>query len=93
RGRLVWTSGANAGAAAEVRAQDGAAVELAETPAMAIAPGDGFTVTAGCDKTFATCRKRFGNQVNFRGFPLMPGNDWLAQPARSDGDNDGGRRG
>ncbi|GLK75991.1 hypothetical protein GCM10008171_12450 [Methylopila jiangsuensis] len=93
RGRLVWTSGANRGAAAEVRAQDGAAVELAETPPMAIAPGDGFTVTAGCDKTFATCRKRFGNQVNFRGFPLMPGNDWLAQPARSDGDNDGGRRG
>ncbi|MFD1702197.1 DUF2163 domain-containing protein [Methylopila henanensis] len=93
RGRIVWTSGANAGAAGEIRAQDGGFAELAETPAMAIAPGDGFTVTAGCDKTFATCRKRFANHLNFRGFPHMPGNDWLSQPARADGDNDGGRLG
>jgi uncharacterized phage protein (TIGR02218 family) len=93
RGRLLWTSGANAGAVAELRRHDGAAAELAEAPAMPIAPGDGFTVTAGCDKTFATCRKRFVNHDNFRGFPHMPGNDWLARPARPAGDNDGGRLG
>jgi uncharacterized phage protein (TIGR02218 family) len=93
RGRLVWTSGANAGAAAEVRRHAGDAAELAETPAMAIVEGDAFTVTAGCDKTFETCRKRFANQVNFRGFPQMPGNDWLALPARAGDENDGGRRG
>ena len=36
-----------------------------------------FTVTAGCDKSFETCRDRFGNVVNFGGFPHMPGNDFV----------------
>jgi uncharacterized phage protein (TIGR02218 family) len=41
----------------------------------AIAPGDGFTLGAGCDKQFATCKTKFANGINFRGFPYMPGND------------------
>jgi uncharacterized phage protein (TIGR02218 family) len=91
RGRLLWTSGANVGAACEIRRHEGALVELAEIPPIAIAAGDAFTATAGCDKSFATCRNTFFNQDNFRGFPHMPGNDWLGQPARADGGNDGGR--
>ena len=42
-----------------------------------IATGDAFTVTAGCDKRFATCRARFANAENFRGFPHIPGNDFV----------------
>lgn len=38
-------------------------------------PGDAFTVVAGCDKRFATCREKFANTLNFRGFPHLPGND------------------
>jgi len=91
RGRLLWTSGANAGAAAEVRVHQNAVVELAEAPVMPIAEGDAFTVTAGCDKSFGTCRDRFANTLNFRGFPQMPGNDWLGRPARQGGGLDGGR--
>jgi uncharacterized phage protein (TIGR02218 family) len=91
RGRLLWTSGANAGAAAEARRQSGASVELAEAPPMPIAPGDGFEITAGCDKSFGTCRDRFDNALKFRGFPQMPGNDWLARPARQGPEHDGGR--
>lgn len=91
RGRLVWTTGANEGMAAEVRRQDGGLLELAESPPMPIVAGDRFRVTAGCDKTFKTCRDRFDNALRFRGFPQIPGNDWLALPARSGGDNDGGR--
>lgn len=93
RGRIVWNSGANAGAAGELRRHAGAEAELAEAPAMEIAAGDGFAVTAGCDKSFPTCRHRFSNHLNFRGFPQMPGNDWLGSPARSAADNDGGRLG
>ena len=42
-----------------------------------ITVADAFTVTAGCDKRFATCRDRFANGVNFRGFPQIPGNDFV----------------
>lgn len=82
RGRLTWTGGANTGDAVHVRAHraGGAevALELWHAPAAPVAPGDAFEVTAGCDKTFATCRARFANALNFRGFPHMPGDDWAA---------------
>ncbi|WP_316859842.1 DUF2163 domain-containing protein [uncultured Cohaesibacter sp.] len=42
-----------------------------------ITEGDGVKLYAGCDKSFKTCRKTFQNQLNFRGFPHMPGNDYL----------------
>ena len=48
-----------------------------------IAAGDTFAVTAGCDKQFATCRAKFANAVNFRGFPHMPGNDFVAAYPRA----------
>jgi uncharacterized phage protein (TIGR02218 family) len=80
-GRLSWTGGANQNSAVEIkqhRVVDGE-VRLSLWQAMAepIAPGDSFVVTAGCDKLFATCRDRFGNGVNFRGFPQIPGNDFV----------------
>jgi uncharacterized phage protein (TIGR02218 family) len=43
--------------------------------------GDTFTVTAGCDKRFATCRDRFSNGINFRGFPAIPGDDFVTSYA------------
>jgi uncharacterized phage protein (TIGR02218 family) len=93
RGRLTWTSGANAGRAAEVRShgkENGEAVlELWQTMQGEIAAGDQFVVSAGCDKRFETCRERFGNAINFRGFPHMPGNDFALTYARRGEDNDG----
>jgi uncharacterized phage protein (TIGR02218 family) len=85
RGLLTFTSGANAGRSQEVRrhiAGTPATIELWQPLAHAIEPGDGFTITAGCDKQFATCRAKFSNTVNFRGFPHMPGNDFLTAVAR-----------
>lgn len=48
---------------------------------------------SGCDKQFATCRDRFGNTLNFRGFPYLVGNDVLIAGATSDVLRDGGSRG
>ena len=62
--------------------QTGGMLELWEPCALPIRTGDGFTVTAGCDRTAATCAGRFGNIVNFRGFPHMPGNDLLLRTVR-----------
>ena len=93
-GRLLWSSGANAGLAIEIKEHRLAAGEVRLTlwQAMAepIATGDAFTVTAGCDKRFATCRARFANTNNFRGFPLIPGNDFLlASPVQGAPGNTG----
>jgi uncharacterized phage protein (TIGR02218 family) len=95
-GKLIFTGGANAGRAMEVKrhAVSGAIVtiELWQAMSEAFATGDGFTVTPGCDKQFATCKNKFSNAVNFRGFPHMPGNDAaLAVPAAGQ-PMDGGSR-
>lgn len=80
-GKLIFASGANAGLAIEVkthrRDDDGVSIELWQTMPEPIEVGDAFAVTAGCDKRFATCRDRFANTVNFRGFPHIPGNDFI----------------
>jgi uncharacterized phage protein (TIGR02218 family) len=84
-GRLTFTGGANDGDAMEVkrhRKQDGTViVELWQAMAQPVAPDDTFVVTAGCDKRFATCRDRFDNVLNFRGFPHIPGNDFILRYA------------
>ena len=76
-GELSWTGGANAGQTVAVRSWDAATGTLSLfLPALyAVQPGDAFTVRPGCDKTFATCRAKFANAVNFRGFPHVPGTD------------------
>jgi len=92
RGRLSWSGGDNAGRAAEVRVHDAGDVvtlELWQPAYREIAAGDAFTVTAGCDKLFATCRAKFANGARFRGFPHMPGNDFALTYATSGGSNDG----
>ena len=53
--------------------------------------GDALVLTAGCDRRFATCRERFSNAENFRGFPHIPGNDFVLRYPRA-GDALDGRR-
>jgi uncharacterized phage protein (TIGR02218 family) len=96
-GRVMWTTGANAGIAVEVKQHHIAAgeVRLSLWQAMAepIAIGDSFTITAGCDKSFATCRDRFANTSNFRGFPQIPGNDFVVSyPLPGSPDNGDGTK-
>jgi uncharacterized phage protein (TIGR02218 family) len=91
-GRLTWTSGANAGLSVEIkhhRVESGHAV-LALWQAMPepIGVEDTFVVTAGCDKTFAICRDRFANSINFRGFPHIPGNDFVMSYPKPGGGGD-----
>ncbi len=65
--------------------------DLWQRAARPIAVGDAFQVTAGCDKRAATCRERFANIANFRGFPHMPGNDFIIRmPQQGEPGLDGG---
>lgn len=97
RGRLVVVSGAAAGLVAVVKNDrlSGRArrVEVWEAIRADVAPGDVVRLEAGCDKRAETCRLKFGNFLNFRGFPHMPGEDWLMAVPKSEAVNDGGRLG
>ena len=87
RGLFTMTSGNTAGRAREVKrhAVRGSAVliELWQPLGGTPSSGDTFTLTAGCDKSLATCRDKFANVANYRGFPHMPGNDFLSSPGNS----------
>ncbi|MGK6324507.1 DUF2163 domain-containing protein [Sphingomonas sp. DT-51] len=78
-GRVRWFDGANTGLASAVARSDGATLTLAETPAHAVAAGTLVELVEGCDKRLATCAARFGNAVNFRGEPFVPGTDLLTR--------------
>jgi uncharacterized phage protein (TIGR02218 family) len=88
RGLATFTFGVNAGRASEVKrhwiTSAGVQLELWQPLGATPAPGDAFIVTAGCDKQLATCAAKFSNVVNHRGFPHMPGNDFLTSYPRAD---------
>ena len=87
-GVISWTTGANVGRKAEIASFASGAITLFEAPVRPIAVGDAFLATAGCDKQFATCSAKFGNGVNFRGFPHMPGEEAvLRYPNQGDANN------
>lgn len=67
-------------------------IELWQSIGAAVAAGDQVRLRAGCDKTQTTCRNKFANFVNFRGFPHIPGEDWLASYPVPDRATGGARR-
>jgi hypothetical protein len=77
-GVLTWQSGANNNIQIEVKDHIGGAtskIVLFEPMPFEIATGDIFDITAGCDRLWTTCKVTFSNQLNFRGFPHVPGTD------------------
>lgn len=78
-GRVRWLGGRNAGLAYDVRSSSGAVLRLREPPFAPAAIGDLIEIAEGCDKSFETCTRRFGNGLNFRGEPHLPGMDLLTR--------------
>lgn len=95
RGRLVVLTGTAAGLSAVIkndRAMGTAVrkIELWQALGAEISTGDMIRLDAGCDKRSATCREKFNNFLNFRGFPHIPGEDWLTAFPSQGQVNDGG---
>ncbi len=79
QGLVTWISGDNRNASVEVKfhhRRPPTYIDLWQPMGATLRRGDRFTITAGCDKTFATCKNKFRNAANFRGFPHIPGNDF-----------------
>jgi len=93
-GWLTWTSGPRSGQRDLVLShrrqsgEDRLTLRQDDLPDAEI--GDSFGIVAGCDKHFATCRAKFANAANFRGFPHLPGNDEAYSYVTDTGVFDGG---
>lgn len=93
-GVLRVLDGVNAGAVSSIRRDrfegDMRLIELWQDLPFDHEVGATLRLEAGCDKRAETCRLKFSNLLNFRGFPHIPGDDWaMAYPTQS-GQNDGG---
>lgn len=92
RGSLLVLTGAADGLGGTIKNDTvlpggGREIELWQGLGMAPRIGDTVRLVAGCDKRATTCRDKFSNFLNFRGFPHLPSEDWIMAPQA------GGRRG
>lgn len=75
-GRMVFTSGQNAGFSRTVKFHSndaGVAVAIPNAPFPFPTPiGDSFNIIAGCDKLRGTCASKFSNASQFLGWEYMP---------------------
>ncbi|WP_150291899.1 DUF2163 domain-containing protein [Sphingobium estronivorans] len=78
-GTLRWLTGGNGGIVHGVVDNDAGSVMLSDPPPFAVEAGALALLTEGCDRQLATCAGRFGNAVNFRGEPYLPGTDLLTR--------------
>jgi uncharacterized phage protein (TIGR02218 family) len=94
-GVLTVLNGEGNGLAAHIKVDRttgaGRRIVLWEALRAAVVTGTGLRLTAGCDKRAETCRAKFGNFLNFRGFPSIPGEDWLISYPTDRVPNDGGK--
>jgi uncharacterized phage protein (TIGR02218 family) len=87
-GRLRWSSGDETTIIGHWL--DGTVHRISlQTPGGGV--GETCTLVVGCDRRAETCRGKFDNIINFRGFPHMPGEDWALTAAPDPGGrHDGG---
>jgi uncharacterized phage protein (TIGR02218 family) len=86
-GTAQWTdgrrSGLRDGVVTHQRTAGGDMLAFGVNIGAWVVVGDTLEVTAGCDRRFATCRGKFANAVNFRGFPHIPGSDFVLRHPRN----------
>ena len=81
-GLLTWLTGDNAGTSQEMKFFDQSSGDDGEVTLYLRAPfdvnmGDTATLFPGCDKSISQCSSKFGNHLNFQGFPHIPGDMYL----------------
>lgn len=77
-GLLLWTDPDGRRRSTRIRREaDGEENRVLELDGDGSGPATGTDciLIAGCDKMFRTCQNKFANELNYRGFPHLPGND------------------
>lgn len=78
-GRARWLSGGNCGLWSDIVGEEAGVLILTVPPPFPVTGPVRAELYEGCDRLLATCSGRFGNAVNFRGEPFLPGNDLLTR--------------
>lgn len=78
-GSVRILDGKKCGLSFNILSSDASSIRIASLPDQPILPGTRIELTEGCDKQISTCASRFGNAINFRGEPYLPGNDLLTR--------------
>jgi len=78
-GELCWLDGPLAGTRSPISGAGAGDLTLSAPLEMAPSGLQRVVLREGCDRTVTTCAERFGNAVNFRGEPYLPGNDLIAR--------------
>jgi uncharacterized phage protein (TIGR02218 family) len=74
-GKVRFINGDCAGLYMQVESYAANLVTMVEPMPYDFAVGNTVWIYPGCDRRFATCKDRFSNKDNFRGFPHIPGVD------------------
>lgn len=94
RGQVEVLSGASVGMVVMIKGDrctaTGRVLDLWHGTGAVLAVGDSIRLVAGCDRRAGTCQSKFSNSMNFRGFPHIPGEDWLTGYPTGSSVNDGG---
>lgn len=72
QGRIKFTSGDRTDLTLTIRDNDDSYVYFMYPPIKGIHVGDEFFMWPGCSKRTDTCKLKFNNIANFRGFPKIP---------------------
>jgi len=79
-GLVTFTSGLNIGLSMEVKSSIAGDIGLYLPMPFTVTAGDALTISPGCRKRFQSdCIGKFANAINFRGEPLVPGQDAVMQ--------------
>ena len=79
-GLATFTSGLNVGLSMEVKSSIAGDIGLYLPLPFTVTAGDTLTIAPGCRKRFQNdCIGKFANAINFRGEPLVPGQDAVMQ--------------
>lgn len=93
-GKFRWLTGENKNVTGRIRltekSDNDTVIHFTEMQPLLISVGDRISLTVGCDKNANTCKDKFNNLLNFRGFPHMPGDDWVTSYPTTGVVHDGG---
>ena len=87
-GKLIWLEGVRKNKALRIvhheRKTGFDILHLSDSDHGLAEIGDPVRITVGCDKSFATCISKFSNHLNFRGYPHIPGENFVLKYPRSE---------